>query len=188
MLLEKVIFLKTLGVASVLLTGFIFLLGLQTNDVYAFPKEILKGNYTFGIINSIQNDEEGNPAWIVSGHWKSNLLNDTQTGPENKHSIFDTSFKMIKFDGTAKHTHTITNFTLNESSNPTNMTTVINGTATMSMEDDLITDIPTAITFANDKVVSIWLDPSSINNHLGNTPLYGLIKSDDYKSKKYPGK
>lgn len=184
MIFEKYQYLKIVTIALVIATTSILFISSHTSNLDAFPKEILKGNYTFGIITSIQNDEQGIPTWIVSGHWKSNLLNDTRTGPENNPSIFDTSFKMIKFDGTAEHTHTLTNFTSTESSNPNNMTTLVNGTSTISMAYGSIPDIPTGITFANNKVISIWLDPSSINNHLGNTPLYGLIKSDDYKGKK----
>lgn len=181
---EKHQYLKIVTIALVIATTSILFISSHTSNLEAFPKEILKGNYTFGIITSIQNDEEGNPTWIVSGHWKSNLLNDTKTGPENEPSIFDTSFKMIKLDGTAEHTHTITNFTLTDRSDATNMTIIVNGNSTMSMPDGSIIDIPTDISFANNKVISISLDPSSINNHLGNTPLYGLIKSDDYKGKK----
>ena len=31
------------------------------------------GHYAAGTIASIQNDESGNPAWIVSGHWKASI-------------------------------------------------------------------------------------------------------------------
>ena len=30
-----------------------------------------------------------------------------------------------------------------------------------------------------DKVISIWLDPSRIENHYGNTPIYGVIMDVD---------
>jgi hypothetical protein len=28
-------------------------------------------------------------------------------------------------------------------------------------------------------VISIWLDPSRIDNHFGNTPIYGIVMDDD---------
>lgn len=31
------------------------------------------GHYAAGTISSIQNDESGNPAWILSGYWKASL-------------------------------------------------------------------------------------------------------------------
>jgi hypothetical protein len=41
------------------------------------------------------------------------------------------------------------------------------------------TDIPTTIKITGDKVLSVWLDPSRIDNHFGNTPIYGLVIDDD---------
>jgi hypothetical protein len=55
------------------------------------------------------------------------------------------------------------------------MTKVFNGTSTASMREGPVTDIPTTIRIMGDKVISIWLDPSRIENHYGNTPLYGLV-------------
>jgi hypothetical protein len=43
------------------------------------------------------------------------------------------------------------------------------------MREGPVTDIPTTIRIMGDKVISIWLDPSRIENHYGNTPLYGLV-------------
>jgi hypothetical protein len=44
------------------------------NQVIAYPFGSDIRNYTFGTISIIQNDETGLPAWIVAGHWKTNLL------------------------------------------------------------------------------------------------------------------
>jgi hypothetical protein len=32
-----------------------------------------------------------------------------------------------------------------------------------------------SIRITGDKVISIWLDPSKVNNHFGNTPIYGTV-------------
>ncbi len=82
---------------------------------------------------------------------------------------------MITLNGTGEHTHTITNFALEDISMPNNMTTVFNGTSTASLREGPVTDIPTTITAINGKVISIWLDPTKINNHYGNTPVYGTV-------------
>src|ERR671922_1810961 len=37
------------------------------------------GLYAFGTISSLQNDENGNPTWIVSGLWKGSLSMDNKT-------------------------------------------------------------------------------------------------------------
>jgi hypothetical protein len=174
----------------------IFFIGIMTvqqfehtnniNMLTAYPQSFQTGNSTFGTISSIQNNENGVPFWIVSGHWKTNLLNlvnqsqtPTQSNvseqQETASSVFNTSVRMITLNGTGEHTHTITNFALNEISMPNNMTTVFNGTSTASLRDGPVTDIPTTITVINDKVINIWLDPAKVNSHYGNTPIYGMV-------------
>ena len=157
----------------------------NNNMLMAFPQGLQGGNYTFGIISSIQNNENDNPFWIVSGHWKTNLLNvanQSQTASQGNVSqqqtsapTFNTSVKMITLNGTGEHTHTITNFILSNVSIPNNMTTVFEGTTTASMRDGPVTDIPTTIAITNGKVISILLDPSKIENHYGDTPIYGIV-------------
>ena len=106
----------------------------------------------------------------------SSIQGNTSSSPLG--SIFNTSFKMVKLDGTANHTHTITNFVLSNMSMPNNMTRIFNGTSTASMREGPVTDIPTGISIMGDKVISIWLDPSKINNHFGNTPIYGTVMNE----------
>jgi hypothetical protein len=154
---------------------------VEDNSSMAFPQGPQGGNYSFGIISSIQNNESGNPFWIVSGNWKSNLLelaNQTNTTGQGNASqqetaapTFNTSVKMITLNGTGEHTHTITNFVLENTIIPNNLTTIFEGTSTASLRDGPVTDIPTTITITNGKVISIWLDPLKIDNHYGNTPI-----------------
>jgi hypothetical protein len=49
------------------------------------------------------------------------------------------------------------------------------------MREGPVTDIPTSISIMGNKVISIWLDPSKVGYHYGNTPIYGLVmdKLDD---------
>jgi hypothetical protein len=78
-----------------------------------------------------------------------------------------------------RDTHTITNFVITNVSKPDNMTKIFNGTSTASLREGPVTDIPTSIEIIGDKVISIWLDPSTIDNHYGNTPVYGIVIEDD---------
>jgi hypothetical protein len=158
------------------------------------PQPYRSENDTFGVISSIQYDDSGKPAWIVTGNWKSNLLDDLSSNASQAAanitspfagSPFSTQVEMVRLDGTAGHTHTITNFILATASRPDNMTKVLNGTSTASMMEGPVTDIPTTITFTNGKVISIWLDPSRIDNHYGNTPIYGIV-IDDYRRQQSP--
>lgn len=169
------------SLATILMVTIIF---TQSYPATAFPQQYQSGNQIFGVISSIQNDESGQPAWIVTGPWTTTLLSDSSanasqpmgnaTGPFGG-SPFNTQVQMVRLDGTAGHTHTITNFVLANVSQPNNMTKVFNGTSTASMREGPVTDIPTTIRIMGDKVISIWLDPSRIENHYGNTPLYGLV-------------
>ena len=58
------------------------------------------------------------------------------------------------------------------------MTRIFIGTSTASLKEGPTTDIPTSIRIMGDKVISIWLDPSKVNNHFGNTPIYGTIMDE----------
>jgi hypothetical protein len=160
----------------------------QNYKATAFSQPYRSENNTFGVISSIQNDESGKPGWIITGHWKGNLLSDLSSNAsqamENatspfEGSPFDTQVEMVRLNGTAGHTHTITNFVITNVSKPDNMTKIFNGTSTASLREGPVTDIPTSIEIIGDKVISIWLDPSTIDNHYGNTPVYGIVIEDD---------
>ena len=169
--------LVTITVATLLFTQ-------QSYQATAFPQQQQGRNQTFGIISSVQNDASGQPAWVVAGHWTSALLGNSSVNasqPTGNSTVpfggspFDTQIQMVRLNGTAEHTHTITNFVLANASQPDNMTKIFNGTSTASMMQGPVADIPTSIRIMGDKVISIWLDPSRIENHYGNTPLYGLV-------------
>ena len=154
------------------------------NHALAYPYGIDAGEYGFGTISSIQNDENGDSAWVLSGHWKGNLMSNNQTLVEGRGNesfgggSFNSQLEMVRLDGSAGHTHTITNFVASNYSQINNSTMMFNGTTTASMREGPVTDIPSSITITGDKVISIWLDPSKINNHYGNTPIYGLVMND----------
>jgi hypothetical protein len=184
--IKSTITIAALATSLIISTALMINYQNNNNQVMAYPRGYEKGNTTFGTISSIQNDENGNPSWVVSGHWKANLLSNqsqssssgggqANTSSSSSGSVFNTSFKMVKLNGTANHTHTITNFVLSNMSMPNNMTRIFNGTATASLKEGPVTDIPTSIRIMGDKVISIWLDPSKVNNHFGNTPIYGTV-------------
>lgn len=167
----------------------------QNYAVMAIPQPYQSENDTFGVVSSIQNDESGKPAWIVTGHWKTNLLGDlfsnasratASTTSPFAGSPFSTQIEMVGLDGTGEHTHTITNFILANVSRPDNMTEEFNGTSTASMREGPVTDIPTSIKITGDKVISIWLDPARIDDHYGNTPIYEVVMDDDYRHRQGP--
>jgi hypothetical protein len=167
-------------IASIVIVSGLLLLLLNSidKDVMGISPDIVTGDYLFGRTIGIVEDQNEKPVWIISGTWKTNLSNQTQT--RDNSTVFNASFEMIKTDGTSKHTHTLTNFVLANTSLPNNNnnTVIFNGTSTMNMKDGSINDIPTSIQLINNALVNIWLDSSKIDNHFGynypiGMPLYG---------------
>src|SRR5215207_3892081 len=155
------------------------------------------GLYAFGTITSLQNDENGNPTWIVSGHWKGSLsmnnkmqdggganqttstattANATAAAGSLPNATFYSKFNMVMINGSAMHDHEIYDFTLADMSMPNNSTTVYNGTATITMRQGPVPNVPVSIKTMDNNAVSIWIDPTKIQNHFGNTPIFGTIE------------
>jgi hypothetical protein len=139
------------------------------------------GSYAFGTIASLQNDENGNPIWIVSGLYKGSLSmnNKTQDGAATgslPNATLNSKFNMVMTNGSAMHDHEIYDFTLTDMSMPNNSTTVFNGTATITMRQGPVPNVPVSIKAMDNNAVSIWIDPTKIQNHFGNTPIFGTIE------------
>ncbi len=150
------------------------------------------GQYAGGTISSIQNDENGTPAWILSGLWKGALTNtadksnqdfSTPTVSNNNDdnvptATFEAEFDMVMLNGSELHQHTIYNFTLADMMKVDDQNYQVNGTATVTMTDGPVNNVPLSIKSMNNNVISIWVDPTKVNNHFGNTPIFGLIQQD----------
>jgi hypothetical protein len=76
-------------------------------------------------------------------------------------------------NGSALYKDQISNFTLTSMSMPDKKTVVYNGTATITMKEGPVNDVPINIRTLSDNAISIWVDPAKTMNHFGNTPLYG---------------
>ena len=64
---------------------------------------------------------------------------------------------MMKTDGTASHTHTISDFKLVGDPVVNANTTIFNGTSTITMKDGPVNDVPISIRLMDDSAVSIWV-------------------------------
>ncbi|MFL6344655.1 MAG: hypothetical protein ACJ709_06280 [Nitrososphaeraceae archaeon] len=150
---------------------------------------IQPGLYARGTIASVQNDKDGKPAWIVSGLWRGSLTNMSSAGMMSSSSAnntttsqknlptatFNAVFEMVMLNGSALHKHQISNFTLTGMPMPNEKTVVYNGTATITMKEGPVNDVPISIRTFDDNVISIWVDPAKTMNHFGNTPIYGTV-------------
>ena len=179
---------------------------LNNNSIMAYAQQIMgmpssgmgmeqqqpgPGQYAGGTISSIQNDESGSPAWILSGLWKGALTNIDKSNPDfstptvsnNKNdnlptATFEAEFDMVMLNGSALHKHSIYNFTLADISKVDDKNYQANGTATVTMKDGPVNNVPLSIKSMNNNVIGIWIDPTKVNNHFGNTPIFGLIQQD----------
>ena len=198
--------MKKILTISLIVSAAILVSGIIQNNAIAYPQQkqgyshddkmMKPGSYAFGTIASLQNDENGNPTWIVSGLWEGRLSmdNKTQDGGANQTSststtanataatgslpnaTFNSKFNMVMTNGSAMHDHKIYNFKLVNMSNPNNTTSVFNGTATITMKDGPVDDISISVKRIDNNVISVWVDPTKINNHFGNTPIFGTIE------------
>ena len=166
----------------------------QQKQGYSHHDKMMQpGLYAFGTIASLQNDENGNPTWIVSGLWEGSLSmdNKAQVGGGNQSNIpanataamaslpnstFHSKFNMVMTNGSAMHDHEIYDFTLADMSMPNNSTVIYNGTATITMRQGPEPDVQISVKTMDNNVVSIWVDPTKINNHFGNTSIFGTIE------------
>ena len=163
------------------------------------PHEVMKpGEYAAGSVSSIQNDENSNSTWVVSGVWKGSLIMDkSKEDIQNNNATNSTSamttlittaklptasfeavFNMIMTNGSAVHKHSIYDFILTEMTMPDNKTLVFNGTATITMKNVPVQSVPISIKILGGNIISIWTDPTKLNNHFGDTPIFGTVMKD----------
>src|ERR671923_423168 len=79
-------------------------------------------------------------------------------------AIFNSKFNMVMTNGSAMHDHKIYDFKLTSMSNPNNTTSVFNGTATITMKQGPVGNVPVSIKRIDNNVISIWANPAMINN------------------------
>ena len=120
-----------------------------------------------GTIASIQNGENGKPAWVVAGAWDFKNIN--STSPK-----FNATLNMVMLNGTAPHKHNITDFKISGSPTKQNKAVTYNGTATVTLKTGPASNVPISIKLMGPQAMSLWIDPSKTGHHFGNTPLYGI--------------
>src|ERR671921_1969235 len=194
MMQSKLLLVLSIVSAAILMSGVIQTSAMaypQQKQGYSHHNKMMMqpGLYAFGTIASIQNDENSNPTWIVSGLWKGSLSMDNKTQGNQSatanataaigslpNATFHSKVNMVMTNGSAMHDHEIYDFTLTDMSMPDKTTTVYNGTATITMRQGPVPNVQVSIKSIESNVLSIWVDPSKINNHFGNTRIFGTIE------------
>ena len=67
--------------------GGLMVFSFNVDVIMGIPADFVKGDYLFGRTIGIVDDENGNPVWIVSGIWKTNLSNQTQATNNNNSAV-----------------------------------------------------------------------------------------------------
>jgi hypothetical protein len=197
-------FIIMMTMCAIFISGTIYLTSLDSSDInrfIAFAQVSSQPNATntsqlnaavnslnftsaAGNIASLQNNASGRQAWLVSGNWQLLIfkprIEENKTKPATV--TFDSIFDMVGLNGAAKHEHTISisDFNLTNANNFMNntdhvLTTTFNGTSTVTMTGSSQNNVLTSIKVMDKGTISLWVDPSKINNHFGNTPIYGII-------------
>jgi hypothetical protein len=168
---------------SLIISAAILVSAIIQNNAIAYPQQkqgysyhdkipMQPGVYASGTISSLQNDENGNPIWIVSGIWKGSLS--TTDNPPN--ATLYSKFNMVMTNGSALHDHEIYDFKLTNITTLSDAITIYNGTATVTMRQGPVTNVPLSIKSLESNVISIWADPALTNKHFGDTPIFGTIE------------
>lgn len=173
-------------------TGTAGLMDMNSTGTASMDREgwAMMGNHSgkMGMITGITNDAEGNPAWLLAGHWMmgdaSNSTSMTGDTTSSNISDFSAMFHMVMLNGSAEHTHELSNFTETEeaSMNVTSNATTYVGTSTITMREGPVSDVGTTITVSG-PVVKIELDPMMIDDHFGGAPIYGMEITPDMMGK-----
>jgi len=135
-----------------------------------------------GDFASIQNNEEGVPSWIVAGNWTMELsspIENISSSSVNATS-FDGSIRMVLLNGSAAHEHQLSNFSQTSSEHDaTSNSTTFNGTMTVTLRDGPHSGVPASIDIMQNEAISVWLDPASVDNHFGDTSIFGTVWKHD---------
>jgi hypothetical protein len=167
-----------------------FLIGAPTlaksiNAPYSEQFRMDKG-VAYGTIASIQSQQGDSPAWLLSGHWKTNIINKTMADfNQSNPASFDAMFSMVMLNGLAKHQHHVSNFSLTDVK-VENDTMAYKGQATVTMKDGPVTEIPSEIKIHNNNVISILFDPTKVKTHFGASPIYGALFTEKEMKSKVP--
>jgi hypothetical protein len=80
---------------------------------------------------------------------------------------------MVMKNGSGYHMHQMSN-AIGEDITMEGNNTIYHGSVTMTMRDGPVSNVPTTWTVYNNNTLAISMDPTKIDNHFGDTPIYGV--------------
>jgi hypothetical protein len=142
-------------------------------------------NQLAGIIASLQlATDRLAPEWVTAGYWELEsdmpLFGPGTEGTQPTVSSFNGIVEMTRYDdGTALHTHSLSDFQQSGIQFTGENTTSINGTMTVTLEEGPVENVPVFITLQNN-LISITTDPGATHEHFGPTPISGIILAPEH--------
>lgn len=134
-------------------------------------RHILKGS-----LSNVQLGSGEMPEWIQSGFWLLRASVDGKSEPQN--AQFVAKFSMVMPEGSSMHVHKIYGFKQSEFMTERNDTVqILEGTATVTMMDGPVMDVPLTIKVFNKSVIALWISPDKVDGHFGSNPIYGIISA-----------
>ncbi|MDQ4074072.1 MAG: hypothetical protein M3162_07180, partial [Thermoproteota archaeon] len=118
-----------------------------------------------------------NGNWILSGHWMA-FINQSNINSSGFHSMF----YMVMENGSSSHIHTIGNATGSSIAKEAN-NTIMKANVSVTMENGPVSNVPVFINVSNNNTVTIYPDPSKVNDHFGNSTIKGLVSNHNNTSK-----
>ena len=143
------------------------------------------GNKVAGIIASLQlAPDRLAPEWVTAGYWEleSDMPLFGAGTAETRPTVtnFDAIVEMVHLaDGTALHSHTISDFTQSDIVSTAENTTTITGTMTVTLQEGPVQNVPVLITLQNN-LLSIVPDAAATENHFGPTPIQGMVLAPEH--------
>lgn len=143
------------------------LLSLSATNIPASSATAADYEYGYGPIASLNND------WVLAGGYMG------YGNPSNlSDSGFHATFSMVMKNGTAYHMHQISNATIKDVKMDGN-NTIMQGSVTATMRDGPVSNVSTTWTINNNNTLAISMDPSKINDHFGDAPIYGVEQTPE---------
>lgn len=123
-----------------------------------------------GVFSTMQTGADG-AHWLVYGPWRM-IVTQPDGGNENPNVSFRASVRMVMTDGNAMHRHAISDFKVSKWFSDDSSTT-LEGKATITTRDGPV-ETPVTIKILQKQVIVFTID-TSVLNHFGETPLYGIV-------------
>jgi hypothetical protein len=131
-----------------------------------------------GEIGSIQAAHRGTFSWSTSGEWVMQLDGPLVGRPDPQIESFNATIHMVRLDGNILHEHEIYDFNQTSVEQIGDDTTTFNGTMTVTLREGPIENVPGYIQILGDSI-SIWVDPRSVDEHFGTTPIRGMLLPEE---------